>query len=246
MVGHYKIISAKHNFTYSLSSVAKDRGWFTEYTPFETELGDVYGMMKQPIRVLGIGTVELFTEPPPGSVRQGQDLPPPLRLTTVLHAPSATCNIIGVPIMDDYELVPNFREKEKGFIADQGGRKIAYFDPSRPLMQVKLRDPPPPGHNVLKHGGGGYFINAKWSDSERERWHAHQTNTTEKKSSLSVEEKTWLKKYYGSEFSFLRQYGLNIYQEEDREEGRILLRSFMQAGTEKEASTTASKRRKLR
>lgn len=192
-------------------------------------------MMKQPIRVLGIGTVELLTEPPPDSVKQ--DLPSPLRLTTVLHAPSATCNIIGIPIVDDYRLVTNFREKEKGFIADQKGRKVAYFDPSRPLMQVKLRDPPP-GHYVLKHGGE-YLINAKWSDSERERWHAHQTNTG---GLLSREEKTWLKKYYGSEFSFLRQYSLNIFEEEDREEGRTLLRSFMQA--EKEAST-ASKRRKL-
>ena len=192
-------------------------------------------MRKQPIRVLGIGTVELLTEPPPGSVRR--DLPPLLRVTTVLHAPSAACNVIGFPLVEDYELVTDFREKEKGFIADHGGRKLAYFDPSRPLMQVKLRDPPP-GHYVLKHGGE-YLINVKWSDSERERWHAHQNNIEKP---LSVGEKTWLKRYYGNEFIFLQQYGLNIYKEEDREEGRTLLRSFMKA--DKEVSTV-NKRRKL-
>jgi hypothetical protein len=42
------------------------------------------------------------------------------------------------------------------------------------------------------------------------------------------EEKEWLRKNYRSEFHFLRDFGLNIYKDEDREEGRMILRSLMQ------------------
>lgn len=182
-------------------------------------------MMPQPIRVIGIGTVELLTEPPPNAVRQ--DLPRPLRLTTVLHAPSAMCNIIGMPIVKDYEVISHFSGDTKGFIADKQGRHIAYFDPSCPLFGVKLRDPPV-GTYVLKHGGG-YLINAKWAETEWEKWHAHQNNIG---GPLTKEEKIWLKNYFGDEFHFLREHGMSIYKEEDREDGRRLLRAFMQADKE--------------
>ena len=44
---------------------------------------------------------------------------------------------------------------------------------------------------------------------------------------LTQLEKNWLKKHWGGEFHFLRCYGLKIYDEEDREEGRTILRSMM-------------------
>lgn len=80
-------------------SVAKDPGWFTEYTPFETHLGDSYEMMTQPLQVVGIGTVELSTQASPDSAQDSSS--PTLQLTTVLHVPSILCNIIGRPIMDE-------------------------------------------------------------------------------------------------------------------------------------------------
>ncbi|KAK6515881.1 hypothetical protein TWF281_004472 [Arthrobotrys megalospora] len=39
-------------------------------------------------------------------------------------------------------------------------------------------------------------------------------------------EKTWLKKHYGGEFHFLNKHGLKIHKEEDREEGRKILRAL--------------------
>ncbi|KAL8789939.1 MAG: hypothetical protein Q9195_006600 [Heterodermia aff. obscurata] len=45
---------------------------------------------------------------------------------------------------------------------------------------------------------------------------------------LTQDEKKWLKDNYGGEFHFLRGQGLSIYKEEDREEGRIILRAMMQ------------------
>ena len=40
-------------------------------------------------------------------------------------------------------------------------------------------------------------------------------------------EKAWLNKHFSSEFAFLRQYGLSIHKDEDREEGKRILRTFM-------------------
>jgi hypothetical protein len=42
-------------------------------------------------------------------------------------------------------------------------------------------------------------------------------------------EKQWLKKHWRDEFHFLIAYGLKIYNEEDREEGRAIVRAFMKA-----------------
>jgi hypothetical protein len=42
-------------------------------------------------------------------------------------------------------------------------------------------------------------------------------------------EKQWLKKHWRGEFHFLIAYGLKIYNEEDREEGRAIVRAFMKA-----------------
>jgi hypothetical protein len=44
---------------------------------------------------------------------------------------------------------------------------------------------------------------------------------------LTNEEKAWLKTHYGGEFKFLQTYGLSIYRDEDREEGRRILRSIL-------------------
>ena len=56
-------------------------------------------------------------------------------------------------------------------------------------------------------------------------------------SPLTDPEKQWLKEQWRSEFHFLRAYGLSIYEEEDRCEGRAIIRAFISA--DKEASTSS-------
>jgi hypothetical protein len=46
-------------------------------------------------------------------------------------------------------------------------------------------------------------------------------------STLTPEEEQWVKDHWGSEHHFLQAYGLNIYKEEDREEGRAITRGLM-------------------
>jgi hypothetical protein len=40
-------------------------------------------------------------------------------------------------------------------------------------------------------------------------------------------EKNWLNVHWGGEFQFLQAYQLSIYDEDDREEGRRIVRAFM-------------------
>jgi hypothetical protein len=42
-------------------------------------------------------------------------------------------------------------------------------------------------------------------------------------------EKQWLKDHYGGEFHFLLCYHLSIYDEGDREKGRLITRGMMEA-----------------
>lgn len=44
---------------------------------------------------------------------------------------------------------------------------------------------------------------------------------------FTPEEKAWMKTHFGSEFKFLLLYNLKIYNEEDRQEGRAILRALM-------------------
>ncbi|KAF2997779.1 hypothetical protein E8E14_002463 [Neopestalotiopsis sp. 37M] len=44
----------------------------------------------------------------------------------------------------------------------------------------------------------------------------------------TTKEKAWLKKHWGNEHKFLQAYGLSIYKEDEREEGRALVRDLVQ------------------
>ncbi|KAH7151668.1 hypothetical protein B0J13DRAFT_522014 [Dactylonectria estremocensis] len=87
---------------------------------------------------------------------------------------------------------------------------------------------------------------ALWPDEERRRFAALQTSRQSKVAATAAESLTpgeveWLKKHYGSEFKFLQSHGLSIYKDEDREEGRAILRAIVfndddEAGEDEEDS----------
>lgn len=60
------------------------------------------------------------------------------------------------------------------------------------------------------------------------------SNNTTQLQPLTSDEREWLKKNWGSEFYFLRAYGLSIYKDEDRIEGREILKAFMEDKQEDE------------
>lgn len=189
--------------------------------------------------------------------RCGPDAHGELILYDVLHCPGGVCNIIGLTtlFLESYGVTmgksPN--RKSSGNIKDKEGKNVAYFDGKETLFQVKLSGPPigpVVGPHVLREGI--FVLTMRWSETERARWEIYKDKRDTKKASkepqnesrldgrasgqdqctifqtsLSNPENQWLKKYYGGEFHFLRDHGLNIHKEEDREEGRSLMRQLM-------------------
>lgn len=209
----------KGSLTASVRSVARDRGWFAEYTPFESHLNNNYGLGGGSA-VKGIGTVILPVRTK--SKGSGPRCHGTLRLQNVLHAPSVICNIIGSPIFfDDIAEVIEYRT---GSIRDKLGRQIAYLvkDSVCPnVSHVKLSGPPlgPQLGPSPFNQNDVYMISVRWSDAERAKW--------ERAKPYTDEEKQWLKDHWNGEFNFLRAYGFSIYKDEDREEGRAIVRTFM-------------------
>ncbi|KAK7409166.1 hypothetical protein QQX98_008659 [Neonectria punicea] len=181
-------------------------------------------------QVVGIGTVDLPTKTDP--TKTGPRAHGILRLKNVLHAPGLLCNIIGKPIADDYRIQDiSSRPDQSGFIINRSnGRSAAYFKPLDrfKFFEVRLSGPPigpKVGPSPLSQQGI-MLIHAFWPNSEREKFIALQAAKAAATDGLTDVEKAWLKEH-GGEYRFLKNHGLSIYKEEDREEGRITLRAVM-------------------
>ncbi|KAF2179012.1 hypothetical protein K469DRAFT_597352 [Zopfia rhizophila CBS 207.26] len=210
--------------------VAKDRAWFTNYTPFSSYLGSIYG---GEMRIAGIGTVKISTGPT--SV---------LRLDSVLHVPEAMCNVLGWPLVEAYDVNVRWRSNSGTITNKDSEEVIACFQPGRPLMTLAVLLAPlgySLGPSVIKKEIM-YAINAVWSHEERKRWEwFKQTGeivervpegTMKAKARVAEytdKEKRWLKKHYKNEFNFLFQHGLKIKYEKERAEGRNILRELMRS-----------------
>ncbi|RTE67980.1 hypothetical protein BHE90_017643, partial [Fusarium euwallaceae] len=209
---------------------AKDRSWFgADYTPLNSMVGHLMGGIQTP--VVGIGTVELPVKRSPRAT--GPRSHGILRLRDVLHVPTGICNVIGSPILDEYDIhTGSSMQNIKGTIIDKQGRTVAYFEPRGKFLQVRLSGPPvgPRVGTTPFDPSAMYWINVRWADSEREKWeasHASKALQQAEVGPLSTEEKQLLKKHWGGEFRFLASHGLNINKEDDREEGRIILRAIL-------------------
>lgn len=212
------------------SSVARDRGWFSTYTPFPTFA--THYTASRPMEALGVGDVHIPVKLFPK--RSGPKAHGTLHLRDVLHAPTAVCNIVGNPSTGDWDEMAYGLgdDKKDAAITGQGGRRLGYFV-SRSLWVLKLSGPPTGpvvGPSMFK-SGSHYMINATWPESERQRWaHLGKDKVDVALSApYTGEEKDWLKRAWDGEFKFLAAYGLSIYKEEDRDEGRRIARAMMEA-----------------
>ncbi|GLI77488.1 hypothetical protein PoHVEF18_005778 [Penicillium ochrochloron] len=81
--------------------------------------------------------------------------------------------------------------------------------------------------------GVAYMLRATWPVAEQQKFEALKSSQDASESqieamTLNLTEKAWLKKHWVNEFRVLRSYGLSIYYEEDREEGRKILQKLME------------------
>ncbi|EHK22996.1 uncharacterized protein TRIVIDRAFT_60187 [Trichoderma virens Gv29-8] len=213
--------------------ICNDRKWFTELTSFLTVVTSTFS--SGATMVLGVGTVHL-------PVKRHPDLRGPqahhlLCLTNVLYAPWSKFNILGSPIFDIAALFSMYSTpKSRGSLTDGNGNPIAFFSPKAPLPCLRLSGPPvgPRLAPTKFEPNAVYILTVTWPGSERARWNARgQQDEAEAKprqrageQPYTAEEKEWLKKHYRGEYKFLMAHGLSIYDEEEREEGRAIMRAL--------------------
>ncbi|KAF7552747.1 hypothetical protein G7046_g7313 [Stylonectria norvegica] len=218
----------------STAHVAKDKIWFgSDYIPFETEITDRFGGR---VRAIGVGTVELPTKRSPNPKARGSAAHAIVRLKNVLHVPTLICNIIGNPILQDYEVDMGYGSgpnSTAGEITElDTGRRVAYFKPGERFWQPRISGPPIGprlGPSAFKPDDE-YMIHALWLPGEEERLRAIRAAKPAGSSGeppLTAAEKEFLKMHYVDEYKFLQVYGLSIYKDEDRAEGRAMLRGFI-------------------
>lgn len=228
-------------------SVAKDKDWFFNYTPFSTTIGHIASDSK--IEVIGIGDVRLEVNTP--SSDPGVQAYATLVLRDVLHCPTAICNIVAFSI--------NYEVKVHGSAKCVRHEKtgVVYLLDSVKLWKLWLVGQPK-GQSSLNQNGL-FYINALWAPEERARFKAYKEElkgagdsagaqaeasqaqkkgeddgVEEKSKKYTKGEKKWIKRHYESEFKFLQQHGLSIYKEEEREEGRRIVRAMRKEVNEAE------------
>jgi hypothetical protein len=180
--------------------------------------------------VLGIGTVELTTKPSPTS-----DATETITLTNVLHVPTYICNAIGQPIVKDHTVI-FAKDEAEGGILTRSGKRLAHTKANHMLFAVAVLPPRDYafGDSVFKHGRA-YMVSCSWAQAEVNKWLAHKKKAAGQFDGSHLykpEERKFLKSEYGGEYKFLRQNGLSIHKDEDREQGRAILRSVMHAANE--------------
>ncbi|KAL8662020.1 MAG: hypothetical protein Q9202_005074 [Teloschistes flavicans] len=218
--------------------VANHRDWFTSYKPFITNFHPGLGRPGCEVPVAGIGDVELHTKTHP--TRAGAAHQHTLVLRNVLYAPTCSCNILGG---HEHNYIIAGPSSQSRLLDPDTGACIGLLDSVR-LWRLRLRGQS--STQTSLNDDGGYYIHANWAPSERARWQTFQlqesrgaptlqANLTDSRSPpLTEPEITWLKNQYGSEFHFLRAHALSIYKDEDREEGRSILRALMNAGADED------------
>ena len=199
-------------------SAVKDRGSFICYTPFATKAKPLLG---DSVNAQGVGTIAVRVACPAPKKENV------LTLDDVLYCPTAFCNVLGVDFLKTYDphelsYSPNDMDEPcnlKG--ADGSYVGMIKWHPKPKLLKLLLA--PEPNRTSLDPNGT-YAFTISWPQEERQRWKNHKYGI----SPLTSDEKQWLKQNgHKDEWHFLGDHGLSMYKEEERQEGRILLRQIL-------------------
>ncbi|RMD41444.1 hypothetical protein DV735_g3705, partial [Chaetothyriales sp. CBS 134920] len=155
-------------------SVCKDRGWFTEYTPFES--GVWCPASKVVVPVAGVGVVVLPVRK--GPTRTGSDAHGNLVLRDVLHTPLIRYSIVGYSptFLEDYRMELDLTDDTMGMIQDHNGQSVGYFAPNKELFEVQLSEPPVgPAVGPSDLAPRGYYtLHVLWPEGQMARWKAYK------------------------------------------------------------------------
>jgi hypothetical protein len=206
--------------TASNAHCANHRDWFVRYKPFKTHAKATIGGR---FDVEGIGDVELRVKKPNRNARPSYSI---IWLKDVLYCPSALCNQVSIPSLAGSYGVSL---KPEGGEISRDNVPIGIID-SPILLKLRLSGQSP--NQTSLDEDGFYSLSFVWPVEERRRWERVKAADLETERSSPVapytdEEKEWLKENWGGEFRFLRAHLLKIHDEEDRAEGRRIVRAMM-------------------
>lgn len=212
--------------------VATHRDWFVRYTPFRTRFGNIAGAGGTEVQGVGDVELEIRRSAVQGAGRKGSRK---IILQDVLYAPGYTCNVFSNDGYGEYDY--SLKSDESALLEKNTGVTVGLLDKIQ-LWKLWLKGQPK-GQSSLDPNGI-YWINARWPESEKQRWMAHKRSSsaeagpsTQRPSStadndqLTPAEQRFLKQHYGNEYNFLMQHGLKMFKDEDRKEGRRILRALM-------------------
>jgi len=204
--------------TASNAHCANHRDWFVNYKPFKSHTGGTIGGR---LDVEGVGDVELRVKKPNRNARPSYSV---IWLKDVLYCPSAICNQVSVS-RAGYGMAL----RREGSELTRDNVPIGVID-TPVLPKLRLTGQPP--NQTCLDKDGMYSLSFRWPDEERARWERVKAAAVESEPSsqvtpYTVEEKEWLKENWGGEFRFLRAHLLKIHDEEDRAEGRRIVRAMM-------------------
>ncbi|KAK4889268.1 hypothetical protein LTR27_011945 [Elasticomyces elasticus] len=215
--------------------VANQPDWFVSFTCFETRTTSATNL-----KVLGVGDIELVVR----TKLEGKDHNKigiglaTIVLRDVLYAPAAECNIVGSPLLSEYDLEGTFHnativDKEFGNVVgllDYCGRKKLLLERQKPGKTSLRRDQSP-------------RIFVLWPEDERELWNAYKlfcgkspkAGVEDDIPPLTNRETEWVRSNYGGKWednyagqkACLNIYGLVLADAEDRKIGRLLVRTLM-------------------
>ncbi|CAK1356793.1 hypothetical protein CB0940_11999 [Cercospora beticola] len=204
--------------------VANHRDWFTTFKPIKSYIGDTYRGENE---VLGIGDVELSVK-----VRENRTGPKSKRtlvLKDVLYVPKMICNIIGRPILDEYD-VNTDSDKKRGELRHKAtGAAAGIFDCpglSMDLQRLRLVGLSATQTSLDPNPYTLYLISVDWNDEKRAKW-MPQTNSEGSKrseepekprSGVTEELKAWFEVWYGNTFNI--SWGFKLENDEQRAEER--------------------------
>ena len=235
-----------YNVDWALASssnvhVANHRDWFTAYTPFSSRVFDAYGMDKEGIEVVGIGDVKLPVEK--NATKTGPSNQGFLVLRDLLHVPKYACKVFGKVQMEGITTIIRFAGPGLVVNTETGAQLAVVDNPNLSRLRLTGQN----AHQTSLDKDSHWMINAYWPDKEQERWFALKNqasaNTSETNAGMATqknippytaEERRWLRENIGNEYHFLRGHQLSIYKEDDRAEGRLIVRAVMKGIEEAE------------
>lgn len=155
-----------------MRSVAKDRGWFVDYWPFETYIS-FYGASASDRPAIDTGSVHLSVKREPH--KSGGNNRITLQLEDVLHVPKVLCNVFSLSA-DGLGVGASAFHSGGGqmglaHLADKENNPVLCFDDEAALCQPRLcggETAPLLGPSSLRLDYK-YTITVMWSDEERKR-----------------------------------------------------------------------------